>query len=395
MTIPTASVSASIVIEFSVKSAYQIRPNVAMMDVGIAIAAMSVERQFQRNTSTTSAARIEPTMRCSSTVLIDARMNSDRSRTTITLYPGGVIALMSASRSFTASTIATVFTPDWRRMVRSTGRLAAHVRQRRGVRHAVVDGRDVAEEYGMSVAHLDDDVAEFDDRLHASARAKRHLRRAGLDSAAGDLGVLRIQRARDVGHRQVVGLKLRRIERDVDLTLASADDQHLADAGDAFELPPERLVGVLRDVADRLVGRHGQRHDGRRIRVELVDDRLLDVLREEREHPVDAVAHFLRRDVAVLLEQESDDHRRDAFRRGGAELVDAADRVDRFFDLVRDLGLDFLRRRTGQARRDDDRGEVDLRKAIEAKPREREGADDRQREDQDAREDGALDGNCC
>ena len=53
-----------------------------MIDVGIAIAAMSVERQFHRNTSTTSAARIEPTIRCSSTLLIDALMNSDMSRTT-------------------------------------------------------------------------------------------------------------------------------------------------------------------------------------------------------------------------------------------------------------------------------------------------------------------------
>ena len=79
---PTASVSASIVIEFSVKPWYQIRPKVAMIDVGIAIAAMIVDRQFQRNTSTTAAARIEPTIRCSSTLRIDARMNSERSRTT-------------------------------------------------------------------------------------------------------------------------------------------------------------------------------------------------------------------------------------------------------------------------------------------------------------------------
>jgi hypothetical protein len=79
---PTARVSASIVIEFSVKPWYQIRPNVAMIEVGIAIAAITVERQFQRNTSTTAAARIEPTIRCSSTLLIDALMNSDMSRTT-------------------------------------------------------------------------------------------------------------------------------------------------------------------------------------------------------------------------------------------------------------------------------------------------------------------------
>jgi hypothetical protein len=55
-----------------------------MIDVGMAMAAMNVERRFHRNNSTTSAARIEPMTRCSSTLLIDASMNSDMSRTTRT-----------------------------------------------------------------------------------------------------------------------------------------------------------------------------------------------------------------------------------------------------------------------------------------------------------------------
>ena len=36
-----------------------------------------VERQFHRNTSTTAAARIEPTIRCSSKLEIDARMSAE------------------------------------------------------------------------------------------------------------------------------------------------------------------------------------------------------------------------------------------------------------------------------------------------------------------------------
>ena len=68
MTMPTDSVSASIVIMLSVKPMYQIRPNVAMIEVGMAIAAMIVDRRLLRNSSTTSAARIEPTIRCSSTL---------------------------------------------------------------------------------------------------------------------------------------------------------------------------------------------------------------------------------------------------------------------------------------------------------------------------------------
>jgi hypothetical protein len=77
MTIPTASVNASMVSMLSVKPMYHMRPNVAMIDVGMAIAAMIVDRRFPRNTSTTMAARIEPTTRCSSTLWIDASMNSD------------------------------------------------------------------------------------------------------------------------------------------------------------------------------------------------------------------------------------------------------------------------------------------------------------------------------
>ena len=46
MTMPTDSVSASIVIMLSVKPMYQISPNVAMIEVGMAIAAMIVERRF-------------------------------------------------------------------------------------------------------------------------------------------------------------------------------------------------------------------------------------------------------------------------------------------------------------------------------------------------------------
>ena len=82
MTIPTDNVSASIVSMFNVKSMYHINPNVARIDVGMAIAAMTVDLRFVRNNNTTTAARIDPTIRCSSTLLMDASMKSDWSRTT-------------------------------------------------------------------------------------------------------------------------------------------------------------------------------------------------------------------------------------------------------------------------------------------------------------------------
>ena len=90
-------------------------------------------------------------------------------------------------------------------------------------------------------------------RLDAAARAQRDRLRALIHAAAGDLDVLRLQRARDVGDGQVVGAQAIGVEPDVDLALAAAEHEHLADAVDALELAAQHLVGVLGDVADRLV----------------------------------------------------------------------------------------------------------------------------------------------
>ncbi len=81
MTMPTESVSASIVSMLSVKPMYQTSAKVAMIDVGIEMAAITVERKFPRNSHTTMAARIDPTTRCSCTLAIDASMNCASSRT--------------------------------------------------------------------------------------------------------------------------------------------------------------------------------------------------------------------------------------------------------------------------------------------------------------------------
>ena len=77
MTMPTDSVSASIVSMLSVKPMYQTSAKVAMIEVGIEMAAMTVERKLPRNSSTTNEASSEPTIRCSWTLRIDASMNSD------------------------------------------------------------------------------------------------------------------------------------------------------------------------------------------------------------------------------------------------------------------------------------------------------------------------------
>ena len=204
-----------------------------------------------------------------------------------------------------------------------------------------------------------------------------------IDAAARDVGVLRLERPRDVVDREVVGVQAIGIDPDVDLSLASAEDEHLADAVSALEPPPEHLVRVLGDVADRLPRGDGDRQDRRGVGILLLDRRLRDRPRQERQDPVDAIADFLRGHVGVLLQKERDDDLRDAFGRIRAELIDAADGVDGFLDFVGDLALDLLGRRARQTRRDGDGREVHLRQPIDAELAERECADDGQREDED------------
>jgi len=64
ITTPTMSTSANMVTLFSVKSKARIMANVAMIEAGMATAAISVERQDFMNTSTTRVAKMLPTTRC-------------------------------------------------------------------------------------------------------------------------------------------------------------------------------------------------------------------------------------------------------------------------------------------------------------------------------------------
>jgi hypothetical protein len=270
---PTDSVNASIVIEFSVKPMYQMSPKVAMIDVGIAMAEMMVDRRFVRNKSTTSAARIRSQL---------AKTFEDR----VDDFDGVRARLPADLQQHRAG--------------------AVHVRDRLGLGLAVLDLRDVRDADRVARLFPDDDVVEFGDGLHAAARAQRERLRALVHAAAWDLDVLRLHRARDVGDREVVRAQPVGVEPDVDLALTAAEDQHLADAVDALELPPQHLVGVLGDVAYRLARGEREAQDGRRIGIELVDARLLNRLGQQRQDPVHLVAHFLRGDVGVLVEDEAD-----------------------------------------------------------------------------------------
>ena len=256
MTMPTERVSASIVSMLSVKPLYQSSANVAMIEVGIEIAAMTVERRLPRNSRTTNAARNEPTIE----VLLDAA-----DRRLDELRPVAHDAQLIAWRQRRLDVRQPLFdvVDDLDGVgaglladLQQHGRIAVDAGERPRLGHAVVHAPDVVDLYRVAVHLAQHQVAELLGRLDAAAGAHRDRLRALVDAAAGDVGVLRLQRPRHVVDGQVVGAQPIAVHPDVDLPLAAAEHQHLADAVGALETPAQDLVGVFGDFADRLLRRH-------------------------------------------------------------------------------------------------------------------------------------------
>ena len=97
---------------FKVKPIAAIKPKVATSEVGIASAAMRVERKLQRKMKTTIAARMLPSIKWVWMASMEALMKIDWSPTTWVLNPAGRLGSISASRCLTESATATVFCPD-------------------------------------------------------------------------------------------------------------------------------------------------------------------------------------------------------------------------------------------------------------------------------------------
>jgi hypothetical protein len=89
ITMPTASVSASSVMLFRVKPAARISAKLAMIDAGIASDATNTTRRLRMNAMITRLASRLPSSRCSSSEAIEARMNCESSRVTVTFTSGG------------------------------------------------------------------------------------------------------------------------------------------------------------------------------------------------------------------------------------------------------------------------------------------------------------------
>ena len=252
MTMPTESVSASIVSMLSVKPMNQTRAKVAMIEVGMAMAAMTVERRLPRNSQTTKRGED----RADDQVLLDVadrrldelRLVADDAELVARRQPGLHFGQPLLDVGGDLHGVGPRLLAD----LQQHRRLAVDAGLGGGLGHAVFDPGHVAQPHRVAAGLAQHHVAEAVDRRDPAAGAQGDRLRALVEAAAGDVGVLRLQGPGDVVDRQRLGAQRRRVEPDVDLALAAADHHHLADAVGALEPPAQHLVGELGDVADRL-----------------------------------------------------------------------------------------------------------------------------------------------
>src|SRR5258706_3571143 len=154
-----------------------------------------------------------------------------------------------------------------------------------------------------------------------------------------------------------MGAQCRRIHLHASLTLVAADDVETADALDGLDARLYDLDGEIRDLADGALPRlQRDGHDRRVVGIEVLDDRLLDVLWQRTSNASDLRLHVLLGDADLHAEIEHQPNDRDALERRRSDLLDALNGVERLLDRLRDVAHHhFGRRARIRDLNDDDR----------------------------------------
>ena len=165
---------------------------------------------------------------------------------------------------------------------------------------AVLGVTDVAHLHGVAISIGHRYFVELRRVHHSAGGAHSKLLRAGVQVSARQFHVLQPQCVEDIGGRQVVGAQALRVYQYMDLAPRAADDGDFAHALRVLEFLLDLLVGDHGDVAQRARRRHGNLHDGRGVRVELLHHRLFRALRKIGDDEIHLVLNLLRGHVAVL-----------------------------------------------------------------------------------------------
>jgi hypothetical protein len=270
-------------------------------------------------------------------------------------------------------------------------RLALVVGEGAALGHAVLGVADVADADGHAVDVLDDDVVELLDLLDPAHRAHAQLLGPANDAAPGGLDVFGADGPLHVLGGEVVAVQLVQVEHYVDLALAPAADVDRGDAVHGFQPAAHDLVGHLGQLAHAGIAAEGHRYHRVRVGVGLAHHRGKHVRRHLPHRAGGLFAHLFDRLGDVLVQHEGDDDVARAFGHHRAQLVNAADRRNRFFQRHDDLRDHLLGAGARQPRIDVDGGRVCPGEQIHAQVEKAEQPHHGEEQDQHEGENRTLD----
>ena len=253
MTMPVDTDSPSIVTLLSVKPAARMAKKVAMIEVGIEIAAISAGRQFRqpRKSQTMRLAKTAPSTRWCWTSPSARWMKRDWSRTTSIVTSGGRLACSSAIRAFTRSTTATVFVPDCLRTSSDTAFWPSSRDSERGSSSPSTTSPMSRIRTGPRTVSATTTVSKSGTvSIRPSVRTPSS-RSGPVEAPAGDLHALLLEGGPHLLDRQAVGLEPVGVDGDLDLALALADQRDGADVLHRLQRPLDALLGDLGQLARR------------------------------------------------------------------------------------------------------------------------------------------------
>ena len=254
--------------------------------------------------------------------------------------------------------------------------------------NAILHPADIAECDDRPVGAVgEDDTVEIFDVLDAAHRPHGDVGRPCGELTARNLDVLALHRVSDLIDRQPIGDEPVGIHQQLDFTLPFAVVSDRADISDRLEVLLHPFFGDLGDFLGRARAVNGKPEDRLRVRIHLRDLQRPRVARKLVDDLRQLVAHVLGGRLDVALEGERDRDPRVPLVRRCAQLVDAADRVDRLLDTLRNRGLDFLGARTGEIRLDRHDRRVGFRHQVETERLVRHGAQHDERRRHHDRED--------
>src|SRR2546425_985824 len=213
---------------------------------------------------------------------------------------------------------------------------------------SILDPANVAYLDGRAVDVCDDEFFHIARVGKTPERPHNQFTPLRLDVSARNVCVLSLQSVAHRGDGKFVSCQPLRIDPDIDRALQTTNDVDLADTFGTLELRTNDFVAVFGQLANRSLTRKGDGNDRRAVVIEFSNDRRLHVGRQVADDRSDAIANILGRSVDVAIKIERRYYERRSLPGNRAQLIDAIDGVDDFFDSLRDQCFFFLRRRAPQ-----------------------------------------------